>query len=52
MLMMESMCFSKEVMDNSIDEHTMGNGKTIEVKIKDGEVRVRDYGRYPTGKGC
>lgn len=41
----------KEVMDNSIDEHTMGNGKTIEVKIKDGEVRVRDYGRgIPLGK--
>ncbi len=41
----------KEVVDNSIDEHTMGNGKTIEVKIKDGEVRVRDYGRgIPLGK--
>ena len=41
----------KEVVDNSIDEHMMGNGKTIEVKIKDGEVRVRDYGRgIPLGK--
>ena len=41
----------KEVVDNSIDEHTMGNGKTIEVKIKDGEVRIRDYGRgIPLGK--
>jgi topoisomerase-4 subunit B len=41
----------KEVIDNSVDEHTMGNGKTIEVKIKDGEVRVRDYGRgIPLGK--
>jgi len=41
----------KEVVDNSIDEHMMGNGKTIEVKIKDGKVRVRDYGRgIPLGK--
>jgi topoisomerase-4 subunit B len=41
----------KEVVDNCIDEHTMGNGKTIEVKIKEGEVRVRDYGRgIPLGK--
>ena len=41
----------KEVVDNSIDEHMMSNGKTIEVKIKDGEVRVRDYGRgIPLGK--
>ena len=41
----------KEVVDNCIDEHTMGNGKTIEVKIKDGEVRIRDYGRgIPLGK--
>ena len=41
----------KEVVDNSIDEHMMGNGKTIEVKIKDGEVRIRDYGRgIPLGK--
>ena len=39
------------MVDNSIDEHMMGNGKTIEVKIKDGEVRVRDYGRgIPLGK--
>jgi topoisomerase-4 subunit B len=41
----------KEVMDNSVDEFTMGNGKTIEVKIKDGQVKVRDYGRgIPLGK--
>ena len=41
----------KEVVDNSVDEYTMGNGKTIEVKIKDGEVKVRDYGRgIPLGK--
>lgn len=41
----------KEVIDNSIDEYTMGHGKTIEVVIKDDEVRVRDYGRgIPLGK--
>lgn len=41
----------KEVLDNSIDEFVMGNGRTIEVVIKEGEVRVRDYGRgIPLGK--
>ena len=35
----------KEVMDNSIDEFVMGAGKTIEVKISDGQVVVRAYGR-------
>ena len=35
----------KEVIDNSIDEHLMGNGKTIDVTIRDGAVQVRDYGR-------
>ena len=41
----------KEVLDNSIDEFVMGAGKTIEVKIIDSEVRVRDYGRgIPLGK--
>ncbi len=41
----------KEVLDNSIDEFVMGAGKTIEVRIKDKEVRVRDYGRgIPLGK--
>ena len=35
----------KEVIDNSIDEHLMGNGKTIEISIRDGAVQVRDYGR-------
>lgn len=41
----------KEVLDNSIDEFVMGNGKKIEVKIKDGRVSVRDYGRgIPLGK--
>jgi len=38
-------------MDNSIDEHMMGNGKSIDVKISDHKVEVRDYGRgIPLGK--
>lgn len=41
----------KEVMDNCIDEHTMGFGKQIEVVIRNGIVRVRDFGRgIPLGK--
>ncbi|RME10707.1 MAG: type IIA DNA topoisomerase subunit B, partial [Bacteroidetes bacterium] len=41
----------KEVIDNSIDEYTMGFGNKIEVSIKNGVVKVRDYGRgIPLGK--
>ncbi|MEZ5057277.1 MAG: DNA topoisomerase IV subunit B [Saprospiraceae bacterium] len=41
----------KEVLDNSIDEHVMGYGKTIDVKIDNGIVEIRDYGRgIPLGK--
>ncbi|MBP5135219.1 MAG: type IIA DNA topoisomerase subunit B [Paludibacteraceae bacterium] len=41
----------KESIDNSIDEFRMGEGKTIEVDVHDGKVRVRDYGRgIPLGK--
>ncbi len=41
----------KEVVDNCIDEFVMGNGKRIEIKIKDGKVSVRDFGRgIPLGK--
>ena len=41
----------KEVLDNSIDEFIMGAGKTIDVKINDNKVEVRDYGRgIPLGK--
>jgi topoisomerase-4 subunit B len=41
----------KEVLDNSIDEHMMGFGKTIDVKIEGKTVTVRDYGRgVPLGK--
>tara|TARA_Y100000766_G_C18906152_1_gene605851 strand:- start:335 stop:2182 length:1848 start_codon:yes stop_codon:yes gene_type:complete len=41
----------KEVIDNSIDEYVMGNGKTIEVSIRDKKVTIRDFGRgIPLGK--
>lgn len=41
----------KEVLDNCIDEHMMGFGKTIEVKIREHRVEIRDYGRgIPLGK--
>jgi len=41
----------KEVIDNSIDEYVMGNGKTIDVSIRDKKVTIRDYGRgIPLGK--
>ncbi|MBK8818987.1 MAG: type IIA DNA topoisomerase subunit B [Saprospiraceae bacterium] len=41
----------KEVLDNSIDEYVMGNGKQIDIYIQDGVVKIRDYGRgIPLGK--
>jgi topoisomerase-4 subunit B len=41
----------KEVMDNCIDEFTMGYGKTVELSIENRQVTVRDYGRgIPLGK--
>ncbi|MBI1341816.1 MAG: type IIA DNA topoisomerase subunit B [Terrimonas sp.] len=41
----------KEVIDNCIDEFTMGHGKTVEITIEKGVVAVRDYGRgIPLGK--
>jgi topoisomerase IV subunit B len=41
----------KEVIDNSIDEFMMGNGKTLEISIDDKLVRIRDHGRgIPLGK--
>jgi topoisomerase-4 subunit B len=41
----------KEVIDNCIDEHTMGYGKQVEISIQDKTVTVRDYGRgIPLGK--
>ena len=41
----------KEVVDNCIDEYVMGHGRTIDIKISDSRVQVRDYGRgIPLGK--
>ena len=41
----------KEVVDNCIDEHTMGYGKHVDVKIDGKTITVRDYGRgIPLGK--
>ena len=41
----------KEILDNSIDEFVMGNGRKIEITINNGMVDVRDYGRgIPLGK--
>lgn len=36
----------KEVIDNSVDEYTVGAGKKVDVSIDgNGNVKVRDYGR-------
>src|ERR1700704_4757087 len=35
----------KEVIDNCIDEYTMGYGKTVELTIEGKTVSIRDYGR-------
>src|SRR5665213_3501185 len=41
----------KEVIDNCIDEHTMGFGKHVDVTIEGKTVTIRDYGRgIPLGK--
>ncbi len=41
----------KEVIDNCIDEHTMGYGKNVELSIEEKVVTIRDYGRgIPLGK--
>lgn len=41
----------KEGIDNSIDEFSQGFGDKIDVEIKDGRVKIRDYGRgIPLGK--
>ena len=41
----------KEVIDNCIDEHTMGYGKHVDVAIEDKTITVRDFGRgIPLGK--
>ena len=41
----------KEIIDNSIDEYVMGYGKKIDIRIKNKEVIIRDFGRgIPLGK--
>ncbi|ASZ13519.1 DNA topoisomerase IV subunit B [Chitinophaga sp. MD30] len=41
----------KEVADNCIDEHTMGFGKQIDIKVSEHSVTIRDFGRgIPLGK--
>ncbi|NUM31444.1 MAG: type IIA DNA topoisomerase subunit B [Bacteroidetes bacterium] len=41
----------KEIIDNCIDEHVMGFGKTIDIKIEENKVSIRDFGRgIPLGK--
>ncbi len=41
----------KEIIDNSIDEHTSGHGKRIDITIQEDTVTVRDFGRgIPLGK--
>ena len=41
----------KEIIDNSIDEFVMGNGRRIDVTIEDQTVTIRDFGRgIPLGK--
>ncbi|MBL1220703.1 type IIA DNA topoisomerase subunit B [Chryseobacterium sp. L7] len=41
----------KEILDNSIDEFRMKSGKRIEIKVDDGKVSIRDFGRgIPLGK--
>ncbi len=41
----------KEVIDNSVDEFMMGNGKKIDIQVSDQRISVRDYGRgIPLGK--
>jgi topoisomerase-4 subunit B len=41
----------KEVIDNSIDEFAMGFGKSIEMKLEENTISVRDFGRgIPLGK--
>src|SRR5258708_5618657 len=41
----------KEVMDNCIDEYTMGHGRQVDIAIEQKTVTIRDYGRgIPLGK--
>jgi topoisomerase-4 subunit B len=41
----------KEIIDNSVDEFIMGQGRVIEITRKNESVTIRDYGRgIPLGK--
>lgn len=41
----------KEILDNAVDEFIMGNGRNVELSIKEHRISVRDYGRgIPLGK--
>lgn len=41
----------KEVIDNCIDEYVMGHGTNVDIKIENGTVTIRDFGRgIPLGK--
>lgn len=41
----------KEVLDNCIDEHTMGYGKYVDITLSQKTITIRDYGRgIPLGK--
>ena len=41
----------KEVIDNSVDEFMMGNGKKIDIHVSDQRISIRDFGRgIPLGK--
>ncbi len=41
----------KEVIDNSVDEFMMGNGKKIDIHVSDQKISIRDFGRgIPLGK--
>ena len=41
----------KEVIDNAIDEYSMGYGRQISVSLEESTVTVRDHGRgIPLGK--
>jgi len=41
----------KEVIDNCIDEYTMGYGKQVDINVEQKKVTIRDFGRgIPLGK--
>jgi topoisomerase-4 subunit B len=43
--------YTEDNIRSCIDEFVMGNGKRVDIKVKDGKVSIRDYGRgIPLGK--